>query len=67
MHPFTDMHDLGDGLVRAGFAEPVLDVSRYTLTYPDVAALMRDLKATGSQNAASGRHAGSPGAAGSPR
>jgi malonyl-CoA O-methyltransferase len=23
VHPFTDMHDLGDGLVRAGFAEPV--------------------------------------------
>jgi malonyl-CoA O-methyltransferase len=52
---FTDMHDLGDGLVRAGFAEPVLDVSRYTLTYPDVGALMRDLKTIGWQNAASGR------------
>ena len=58
VHPFTDMHDLGDGLVRAGFAEPVLDVSRYTLTYRDVGALMRDLKATGSQNAASGRPRG---------
>jgi malonyl-CoA O-methyltransferase len=58
VHPFTDMHDLGDGLVRAGFAEPVLDVSRYTLTYPDVAALMRDLKATGSQNAAGARPRG---------
>ncbi len=58
VHPFTDMHDLGDGLVRAGFAEPVLDVSRYTLTYPHVDALMHDLKATGSQNAASGRPRG---------
>lgn len=58
VHPFTDMHDLGDGLVRAGFAEPVLDVSRYTLTYPDVAALMRDLKAMGSQNAAGARARG---------
>jgi malonyl-CoA O-methyltransferase len=58
VHPFTDMHDLGDGLVRAGFAEPVLDVSRYTLTYPRVAALMRDLKATGSQNASSHRTRG---------
>jgi len=58
VHPFTDMHDLGDGLVRAGFAEPVLDVSRYTLTYPDVAALMHDLRATGSQNAASRRPRG---------
>ena len=58
VHPFTDMHDLGDGLVRAGFAEPVLDVSRYTLTYPHVAALMHDLKATGSQNATNGRTRG---------
>jgi malonyl-CoA O-methyltransferase len=57
-HPFTDMHDLGDGLVRAGFAEPVLDVSRFTLTYADVAALMRDLKATGSQSAVAGRTRG---------
>src|SRR5262245_22325200 len=58
VHPFTDMHDLGDGLIRAGLAEPVLDVSRYTLTYPDVAALMRDLKATGAQNAAGSRPRG---------
>lgn len=58
VHPFTDMHDLGDGLVRAGLVEPVLDVSRYTITYPDAGALMRDLKATGAQNAASGRARG---------
>jgi malonyl-CoA O-methyltransferase len=58
LHPFTDMHDLGDGLVRAGLAEPVLDVSRYTLTYTDVAAVLRDLKATGSQNAAAERARG---------
>ena len=58
MHPFTDMHDLGDGLVRAGLAEPVLDVSRFTLTYPNTGALMRDLKATGAQNAASRRARG---------
>lgn len=55
VHPFTGMHDLGDGLVRAGLSEPVLDVSRYTLTYPDTAALMRDLKAVGAQNAAGSR------------
>lgn len=58
VHPFTDMHDIGDGLVRAGLADPVLDVSRYTLTYPDVEALMRDLKAIGAQNAAAGRSRG---------
>ncbi len=58
VHPFTDMHDLGDGLVRAGLTEPVLDVSGYTLTYPDAGALMRDLKATGAQNAAAARSRG---------
>ena len=58
VHPFTDMHDIGDGLIRAGLSEPVLDVSRFTLTYPDVRALMRDLKAIGSQNAASDRPRG---------
>jgi malonyl-CoA O-methyltransferase len=58
VHPFTDMHDIGDGLIRAGLSEPVLDVSRFTLTYPDVGALMRDLKAIGSQNAVSSRPRG---------
>ena len=56
--PFADMHNIGDGLIRAGLAEPVLDVLRYTLTYPDVSALMRDLKAIGAQNATVGRPRG---------
>jgi malonyl-CoA O-methyltransferase len=51
VHPFVDMHDLGDALVRAGFAEPVLDVERFTLTYSGFKALLKDLKATGSCNA----------------
>jgi malonyl-CoA O-methyltransferase len=55
---FVDMHDLGDGLVRAGFAEPVLDVERYTLTYAEVRDLMRDLKAIGAHNANAGRPRG---------
>jgi malonyl-CoA O-methyltransferase len=58
LHPFTDMHDLGDGLVRAGLAEPVLDVSRFTLTYRDAAALLRDLRETGSQGATTARARG---------
>lgn len=61
--PFTDMHDIGDGLVRAGLAEPVLDVVRYTLSYPDLRALMLDLKATGAQNAIAGRARGLTGRA----
>jgi len=61
VNEFTDMHDLGDGLVRAGLAEPVLDVERYTLTYPDVRGLMRDLKAIGAHNVNTGRPRGMTG------
>jgi malonyl-CoA O-methyltransferase len=55
---FIDMHDLGDALVRAGFAAPVLDVERYTLSYADVHALMADLKAVGAHNVTTGRPRG---------
>lgn len=55
---FIDMHDIGDALVRAGFANPVLDVERFVLTYDDVLAVMRDLKAIGAHNAAQGRPRG---------
>ena len=52
------MHDLGDAMLRAGLAEPVMDVERYTLTYPDVGGLMRDLKAIGAHNVNAGRSRG---------
>jgi malonyl-CoA O-methyltransferase len=52
------MHDIGDALVRAGFAAPVLDVERYTLTYTDVRRLAADLKATGARNATTNRPKG---------
>jgi malonyl-CoA O-methyltransferase len=52
---FVDMHDLGDALVRAGFAAPVLDVERYTLSYADVRRLAADLQAMGARNATQGR------------
>ena len=39
-HSFTDMHDWGDLLVQAGFAEPVMDMERITLTYPDASAVL---------------------------
>jgi malonyl-CoA O-methyltransferase len=55
---FMDMHDIGDALVRAGFAAPVLDVERYTLSYADVRRLAADLKATGARNATAGRPRG---------
>lgn len=58
VHPFIDMHDLGDALVRAGFNAPVLDVERYTLNYADVGALLKDLQANGARNALTQRRRG---------
>ncbi len=52
---FTDMHDIGDMLVHAGFVDPVMDMETFTLTYDDVRSLMRDLKAIGARNAATDR------------
>ena len=52
---FPDMHEVGDGLVRAGLMEPVLDADRFEVGYPDVLTLMRDLKAIGAHNVTAGR------------
>lgn len=57
-HVLADMHDIGDRLLRAGLVEPVLDVERYTLTYHDVVALMRDLQAVGARNVSAARTRG---------
>jgi malonyl-CoA O-methyltransferase len=55
---FIDMHDLGDLLVEAGFADPVMDMETITLTYADGPAMMRELKALGAHNATVGRPRG---------
>ena len=47
VNEFTDMHDLGDELIFAGLAEPVMDMDLVTLTYKDVMSVMRDLQAIG--------------------
>ena len=52
---FVDVHEVGDALVRAGLLEPVLDVDRVEVSYPDVLSLMRDLKAIGAHNVTAGR------------
>jgi malonyl-CoA O-methyltransferase len=52
---FTDMHDIGDMLLAAGFADPVMDMEQLTLTYADAGALMRELKHLGATNATRGR------------
>ena len=58
VNAFIDLHDIGDALVRAGLTEPVLDIERVTLTYPDVLSLMRDLKVIGAHNVTAGRPRG---------
>jgi len=60
---FIDMHDLGDALLRAGLAEPVMDVERHVMTYAEVRDLMLDLKAIGAHNASAGRSRGLTGKA----
>jgi malonyl-CoA O-methyltransferase len=51
VHAFADMHDVGDLLVRTGFAGPVMDMERIVLTYPDVKRLLQDLRDSGASSA----------------
>ncbi len=46
-HAFTDMHDWGDMLVQAGFAEPVMDMERITLTFATPQRLLDELRELG--------------------
>jgi len=54
---FVDMHDLGDMLVHAGFADPVMDQETLTLLYDNPEALLAELRSLGG-NAAPDRFAG---------
>lgn len=58
VHDFLDMHDVGDAVMRAGFADPVMEVDQITMTYPDLDGLVRDLRETGGTNTARGRRMG---------
>jgi len=55
---FIDMHDVGDALVHAGFSNPVMEMEQITLTYADLPALLRDLKAIGAHTVLEGRREG---------
>jgi malonyl-CoA O-methyltransferase len=46
-HEFTDMHDWGDMLAHAGFAEPVMDMERITLSYSSPESLIAELRGLG--------------------
>jgi malonyl-CoA O-methyltransferase len=55
---FIDLHDIGDMLIGAGFASPVMEMEMLTLTYADLRTLMTDLKGIGAHNAAAARRRG---------
>ena len=45
--PWTDMHDLGDMLVEAGFADPVMDQETLRLTFSTPQAAIAELRTLG--------------------
>jgi malonyl-CoA O-methyltransferase len=45
--PLIDMHDIGDQLLKKYFADPIVDVSYYTLNYRDKEKLISEQRAAG--------------------
>lgn len=56
VHPFADRHQMGALLQRAGFALPVVDMDKITVTYSSLFSLMHDLRGMGESNALTARH-----------
>ena len=54
---FVDMHDLGDMLVQAGFADPVMDQETITVSWATPQAMLDELRTLGG-NAAPARFQG---------
>jgi malonyl-CoA O-methyltransferase len=65
-HEYTDMHDWGDMLVEAGFAEPVMDMERIELTFETPQRLLQELRELG-RNLHPGRRPGLQGRQGRTR
>lgn len=53
--PVAELGDVAGLLLRTGFAMPVADAEKITVTYPDALALMRDLRGMGETNALTAR------------
>jgi malonyl-CoA O-methyltransferase len=51
LSPFAAIQQVGDAMIAAGFRNPVLDRDQFTLTYPDVMSLLRELRAIGAGDA----------------
>ena len=58
VHDFIDMHDVGDFMVQAGFAQPVVDAETIRMEYQSFAELLGDIKGIGASNAALSRSRG---------
>ncbi len=58
VNSFTDMHDIGDTLLQAGYAEPVMEAEIITVNYSRVGDLMLDLKHIGANITAGGHRQG---------
>lgn len=56
--PTIDFSDASGLLQRAGFTMPVADADKITVEYPDIVALMRDLRRMGETNVLAGRRRG---------
>jgi NADH dehydrogenase [ubiquinone] 1 alpha subcomplex assembly factor 5 len=53
--PASELGEVAALLLRTGFAMPVADAEKITVTYPDALALMRDLRGMGETNALAAR------------
>ena len=58
VHRFIDMHDVGDAMMAAGFAQPVVDAETIRVEYRQFRDLLDDLHNTGASNADLGRRRG---------
>ena len=58
VHDFPALHNMGDDLLKLGFEDVVVNAEIITLTYDDIISLMKDIKASGGQNAHEFRNKG---------
>ena len=58
VHRFVDMHDVGDAMMAAGFAQPVVDAEVIRMEYREFRTLLDDLKYSGASNADINRQRG---------
>ncbi len=55
VHPFIDMHHLGDTLLKAGFEKPIVDADWMRVEYTDCMTVIPDLRSEGFVNLHAGR------------